>query len=334
MAACNNDQGRAHSMLPGFRILFVITFLSVSVLIFGLGAAAYLRSAHEDFASAPWRPIETPATARVDLAPATIALLRVEPENAPASPAPRPDAPVMATPPAETKVSTDTASAAPVATDTPAPRAEPAVPPMPAAVEAAPQPAQEIAGPPPAAEPARDVAPTTETKVTETKTAETKTADTKEPPPPPMVVAALPADRTEPSAKAVEEASPVAATPPATDGPAVAAPAAIASGADTLKADDKSIDAAPAAKIAALAEPASAEIAPLSTKEVKIPNPRVDPAVIEARRKRAVAQQRARARAALMRRIAAARARAAAQAKAAADPFGTPANTTATRTKN
>ena len=68
-------------MLPGLRILFAITLLSVSVLIFGLGAAAYLRSAHENFASAPWRPIETPATARVDLAPATLAMLRVEPET-------------------------------------------------------------------------------------------------------------------------------------------------------------------------------------------------------------------------------------------------------------
>ncbi len=144
-----------------------------------------------------------------------------------------------------------------------------------------------------------------------------------------MVVAALSGDRTEPPAKSVEEPSPVAATPPVTE-----APAAIASGADTLKADDKSIDAAPAAQIAALGEPASAEVAPLSTKEVKIPNPRVDPAVIEARRKRVIAQQRARARAALIRRIAAARARAAAQAKAATDPFGAPANTTQTRTPN
>ncbi len=150
-----------------------------------------------------------------------------------------------------------------------------------------------------------------------------------------MVVAALSADRTEPPAKSVEEPPPVAAAPPVTEAPAVAAPAAIASGADTLKADDKAIDATPA-KIAALAEPASADVtvAPLSTKEVKIPNPRVDPAVIEARRKRVIAQQRARARAALARRIAVARARAAAQAKAAADPFGTPANTAQTRTPN
>jgi hypothetical protein len=321
-------------MLPGFRILFVITFLAVSVLIFGLGAAAYLRSAHDDFASAPWRPIETPVTARVDLVPATIALLRVEPDNAPALPAPKADIPVTVLTPAETTIAGDTASAAPVVTDVPVPRAEPATVPAPAVVESAPQPVQEIAAPAPAAEPASDVAaPTAETKAIEAKAAET--AETNEPPPAPMVVAALSADRTEPPVKSVEEPSPVAAAPPATEAPAVAAPPAIASGADTLKADDKAIDATPA-KIAALGEPASAEVAvaPLSSKEVKIPNPRVDPAVIEARRKRVIAQQRARARAALARRIAVARARAAAQAKAAADPFGTPANTTQTRTPN
>src|SRR6185436_19412581 len=32
-------RARAHGMLPGLRILFAITLLSVSVLIFGLGAA-------------------------------------------------------------------------------------------------------------------------------------------------------------------------------------------------------------------------------------------------------------------------------------------------------
>ena len=79
-------RARAHRMLPGLRILFAITVLSVSVLIFALGAAAFLRSAHEDIANAPWRPIETPVTARVDLAPPTLAMLRVEPETATATP--------------------------------------------------------------------------------------------------------------------------------------------------------------------------------------------------------------------------------------------------------
>jgi hypothetical protein len=40
-------------MLPGFRFLFTAIVLSMSVLVFGLGAAALLRAAHEQFASTP-----------------------------------------------------------------------------------------------------------------------------------------------------------------------------------------------------------------------------------------------------------------------------------------
>jgi hypothetical protein len=44
-------------MLPGFRFLFAAIILSTSILVFGLGAAALLRAAHEEFASAPaWQP--------------------------------------------------------------------------------------------------------------------------------------------------------------------------------------------------------------------------------------------------------------------------------------
>jgi hypothetical protein len=66
-------------MLPGFRFLFAAIVLSVSVLVFGLGAAALLRAAHEQFASIPQRraPPE-PVFARRD-EPPTLALLRVEP---------------------------------------------------------------------------------------------------------------------------------------------------------------------------------------------------------------------------------------------------------------
>ena len=38
-------------MLPGFRFLFAAIVLSMSILVFGLGAAALLRAAHEQFAS-------------------------------------------------------------------------------------------------------------------------------------------------------------------------------------------------------------------------------------------------------------------------------------------
>jgi len=78
-------------MLPGFRFLFAAIVLSVSVLIFGLGAAALLRAKHEEFASIPARrvlpepyfaqPSETPAP--------TLAMLRIEPapqDTTPVSP--------------------------------------------------------------------------------------------------------------------------------------------------------------------------------------------------------------------------------------------------------
>src|ERR1700742_927246 len=40
-------------MLPGIRFLFAAVALSVSVLVFGLGAVALLWAAHEQFASNP-----------------------------------------------------------------------------------------------------------------------------------------------------------------------------------------------------------------------------------------------------------------------------------------
>src|SRR5436305_12582106 len=67
-------------MLPGFRFLCVAIVLSISLLIFGLGAAALLRAAHEEFASTPSRrtPPEVMFVQREDAAP-TLAMLRVEP---------------------------------------------------------------------------------------------------------------------------------------------------------------------------------------------------------------------------------------------------------------
>ena len=81
-------------MLPGFRFLFTAIVLSMSVLIFGLGAAALLRTAHEEFANLPSRrATPEPMFARLnDGPPPTLALLRVDPpvaekpvENVPAA---------------------------------------------------------------------------------------------------------------------------------------------------------------------------------------------------------------------------------------------------------
>ena len=68
-------------MLPGFRFLFAAIVLSMSVLIFGLGAAALLRAAHEQFAHMPSRraPPEPVFARQNDPPMPTLALLRVEP---------------------------------------------------------------------------------------------------------------------------------------------------------------------------------------------------------------------------------------------------------------
>jgi hypothetical protein len=70
-------------MLPGFRFLFAAMVLSMSVLIFGLGAAALLRAAHEEFASIPSRrpPPEIVFAQQSDARP-TLAILRLEPSAA------------------------------------------------------------------------------------------------------------------------------------------------------------------------------------------------------------------------------------------------------------
>lgn len=74
-----------HDMLPGLRILFATTVLAISILVFGLGAAALLRAAHEEFASLPaWRlaqqPVLTPFTPQVPRIETTpvLAMLRIE----------------------------------------------------------------------------------------------------------------------------------------------------------------------------------------------------------------------------------------------------------------
>lgn len=71
-------------MLPGFRFLFAAIVLSMSILVFGLGAAALLRAAHEEFASTPlWRAAPERKFARQSEASMPVlAMLRVEPELA------------------------------------------------------------------------------------------------------------------------------------------------------------------------------------------------------------------------------------------------------------
>src|SRR5438132_6415091 len=83
-------------MLPGIRFLLAAIVLSMSILIFGLGAAALLRAAHEEVASVPTRRVmpEPVFAQQPEAAPPILALLRVEP----AVPEKAPDAPPAAMP--------------------------------------------------------------------------------------------------------------------------------------------------------------------------------------------------------------------------------------------
>ena len=72
-------------MLPGFRFLFAAILLSVSILVFGLGAAALLRATHEQYVSNPsWRngPQEQMFAQAPEPAQPVLAALRVEPAAA------------------------------------------------------------------------------------------------------------------------------------------------------------------------------------------------------------------------------------------------------------
>jgi hypothetical protein len=84
-------------MLPGFRFLFAAIVLSMSIMVFGLGAAALLRAAHETFASTPsWHASpETNFAQQSEASRPVLSMLRVDPpiaevalDNAPAVTAP------------------------------------------------------------------------------------------------------------------------------------------------------------------------------------------------------------------------------------------------------
>ncbi|MGL3213847.1 hypothetical protein [Bradyrhizobium sp. BR 1433] len=100
-------------MLPGLRFLFAAIVLATSLLVFGLGAAALFRAAHEEFASIPARraPPPEPQFAQQPETPPVLAMVRVDP-------------------PAADKVTTDTPAAPsePAASEQPAAPAEIAAP--------------------------------------------------------------------------------------------------------------------------------------------------------------------------------------------------------------
>ncbi|HRO01746.1 MAG TPA: hypothetical protein PLX43_09675 [Nitrobacter sp.] len=65
-------------MLPGFRSLFVAITLTISMLIFGLGAAALLRATHEEFASLPLKQTPDVTFGSGETQQPTLAVLQVD----------------------------------------------------------------------------------------------------------------------------------------------------------------------------------------------------------------------------------------------------------------
>jgi hypothetical protein len=133
-------------MLPGFRFLFGAIVLSMSILVFGLGAGALLRAAHEEFASTPsWRASPEPVFAQQsETTGPVLAMLHVEPPAAeakgpdqiptPVTPAEQPTTSAI---PAEPEV-----TAKPPETEVTAKPAEPEVAAAPAEPEVAAVPAE------------------------------------------------------------------------------------------------------------------------------------------------------------------------------------------------
>jgi hypothetical protein len=103
-------------MLPGLRSLSVAIVLAVSMLIFGLGAAALLRATHEEFASLPLKQMpEVTFGSRETVEQPTLAVLQVDtPATEPAPGQAEAQHPVTAAPDAQP----ESAAAAPPATDT------------------------------------------------------------------------------------------------------------------------------------------------------------------------------------------------------------------------
>lgn len=119
-------------MLPGLRFLFAAIVLATSLLVFGLGAAALFRAAHEEFASIPARqaPPE-PQFAHPPETPPVLAMMRVDPPPAGTplidkvtvdSPSPSIPAASEPTAPAEPPPATEPEKVAAVKTDDPPPR--------------------------------------------------------------------------------------------------------------------------------------------------------------------------------------------------------------------
>jgi hypothetical protein len=117
-------------MLPGLRFLFVAIVMAVSMVVFGLGAAALLRATHEEFASLPLKQMpEVTFGSREDTQQPTLAVLQVDKPAAVPTPehAEAPAATAPGAQPDSTDIVPPAADAAPRATDSTASAASPAL---------------------------------------------------------------------------------------------------------------------------------------------------------------------------------------------------------------
>jgi hypothetical protein len=291
-------------MLPGFRFLFAAIMLSMSLLIFGLGAAALFRAAHESFASnSSWRATPDVAFAqRPDATLPVLATLRIDPLTE--KPAVTPQ--VVVAPAEPTEAITEPATNDQVAA---LPNLD--IPPAEIAAET-PTPAPIAENPPaPEATPVSTAAATAGETKTASTTDATKTAavtvfDASSIKSEPVVAAAT----NSPAASSIAPAEPTTSAASAT---AAATPAALTA----LAAQEPEADRA-AAKIAILGGPPVDIIDSGSVPEtgtVKIPRARPDENAIK---------KRQQARRAAYRRRLAARARILALQQLQANPFTQP----------
>jgi hypothetical protein len=255
-------------MLPGFRFLFAAIMLSLSLFVFGLGAASLLRAAHETFASnASWRATpEVSFAQRPEPALPVLATLRVDTgltdnatDQTKAGAAPAISATPAVQPP---PVASETHDQAPAAKPT-EPQVETAKP------DLAPADVSTIETPP-----APEVAPpTAETAVTDPKMAAVTASDLPSASSEPVV--AQPEAVIAPSAS-LPPANP-ASTNPTADQTTAAAPSTVAS--PTPEAEDAST------KIATLGGPPVdiMDMASAGTRTAKSDQAQLDQAAIKKR---------------------------------------------------
>jgi hypothetical protein len=271
-------------MLPGFRFLFAAIMLSMSLLVFGLGAAALLRAAHESFASnSSWRATPEVAFAQhtESRPPAVLAALRLD--TSPMEKAAEQAPPIAA--------STEPAS----------PIAEPAAP-------------QQVAALKPADAPPAEIAKTDGVKIDGVKTDGVKAEA-----PPPAAENPAPEAATPPAMEKIasNDTPAMAADTPAGASPGQREPVMAQSEPTSAPQANPAAVAEPSTamtKIATLGGPPVdiAEDEPVQEKTAKPDQAKTDENAIK---------KRAQARRAINRRRLAARARLAAQQQLLANPF-------------